>query len=167
MVAYCLQCQTQRCGIIAGILEYRGIHRAFSPKIVSMQRKEGRLVERTNDLLPGYVFFYTEEPLTNNEPLSGINGIVRCLGGKGLRPLENADHEFAMNLYKKDGVLGKMTALKEGQTVHMVDPLFESYAGTIIQLDCRKKRAKVQFRFDGQDRAVWVACEVLYAEKRE
>ncbi len=167
MFAYCLQCQTQRCGIIAELLEYKGIHRAFSPKIISRQRKEGQLIEHTDELLPGYVFFFTEKPLTNNEPLSGINGIVRCLGGNGLSPLANSDLDFALNLYKKDGVLGKVTALKEGQMVRMIDPLFEDYPGRIVQLDCRKQRAKVEFRFDEQDRTVWVACDVLFAERTD
>lgn len=43
MYAYCLFCRTQRCTRIAQLLEIKGVDRAFSPKILSKQRKQEEL----------------------------------------------------------------------------------------------------------------------------
>ena len=63
MYAYCLFCRTQRCTRIAQLLEIKGVERAFSPKILSKQRKQGKNYDRERDLLPGYVFIFNEERL--------------------------------------------------------------------------------------------------------
>jgi transcription antitermination factor NusG len=163
VVAYCLQCQTQRCRIIAELLEKKGALRAFSPKIISRQRKRGKLEDQAYDLLPGYVFVYTEQQLENFDLFSRIDGIIRRLDPENATGgLTGADFDFAMNLYRKNGIVGTVTVFKEGDTVRIDDPLFHDYNGTIIYIDHRKQRAKLQFHFDGKDRMVWVACDILY-----
>ena len=165
MFAYCLFCRTQRCHIIADLLEKKGADRAFSPQIVSRQRKQGRLEEHRHDLLPGYVFVYTEEEQKNRDLSQGIDGVVRWLrNDDGTTALTRADYSFAMDLYEKNGIVGALTVLKEGEKVRIKDSIFESYGGTIESIDHRKQRARVRFRFDGQERAVWVACDVLYKD---
>lgn len=166
MFAYCLQCQTQRCKTIAGLLEKHGVDRAFSPQIVSRHRKQGKIEEVMYDLLPGYVFAYSEHQLENFEVFSGIDGIIRFLGVSEGRTsgLQYSDYDFAMNMYQKNGVVGAITLLKEGDSVRMQDPLFEKHNGTISYIDHRKQRAKVQFHFDDKEWTVWVACDVLYKD---
>ena len=80
MFAYCLFCRTQRCSRIARLLEIRGVDRAFSPKILSKQRKEGVNVPVERDLLPGYVFLFNEERLMDFTVFAGIDGISRRVG---------------------------------------------------------------------------------------
>ena len=165
MFAYCLQCQTQRCQIIAELLEKKGVFRAFSPQIISRQRKNGKLEDHTYDLLPGYVFVYTEQQLENFGIFSQVDGIIRRLDSEpSIGGLTGPDLEFAMNLYRKNGVLGTVTVFKEGDTVRIDDPLFQGYCGTVIYIDHRKQRAKLQFHFDGKDWTIWVACDVLYQD---
>ena len=73
MYVYCLYCRTQRCARIAGLLEIRGVRKAFSPTILQKQRVEGRNVFRRRDLLPGYVFLFHDERLTGRETFAGID----------------------------------------------------------------------------------------------
>lgn len=166
MFVYCLQCQTQRCNIIADLLERDRVDRAFSPKIISRHRKKGKIEEAVYDLLPGYVFVYSEQQYEDFELFSGIDGIIRCLGATeyGTAGLQNSDYDFAMSLYQKNGVVGVVTLFKEGDSVRMKDPIFEKYDGTIVYIDHRKQRAKVQFHFDSKEWTIWVACDVLYRD---
>ena len=165
MVAYCLQCLTQKCDLIAELLEKNGAVRAFSPKVVSRQRKQGKNEERAYDMLPGYVFLYMEKPIEDHSVSQGVGGIVRWLGKEsGMGELTGTDLEFAMNLYQKDGVIGRTTIFKEGENVRVKDPLFENYHGAVVQIDHRKERAKIRFFFDGQERFIWLACDILYRD---
>ena len=80
MYVYCLFCRTQRCTRVARLLEIRGVQRAFSPKILSRQRKQGLNIDRERDLLPGYVFIFSDERLLDYKMFSGIDGVIRRVG---------------------------------------------------------------------------------------
>ena len=104
MYVYCLFCRTQRCSRIAQLLEIRGAARAFSPKILSKQRKQGQNYDRERDLLPGYVFIFSEERLVNYDMFAGIDGVIRRVGRTETGyELEGPDREFAFGLLEKDG----------------------------------------------------------------
>ena len=160
MYVYCLFCRTQRCARIAQLLEIRGVERAFSPKILSKQRIEGKNVPREWDLLPGYVFLFHGERLTEWDMFSGIDGIIRRVGKteKGYE-LEGADREFALGLYEKGGQVGAMKLVAVGETVRLADDLFDGSEGVVTKIDYRKERARVDFRFEGNACHTWVAIE--------
>ncbi len=166
MFAYCLQCQTHRCKVIADLLMKRGVSQAFAPQIISRQRKLGKMIERTYDMLPGYVFVFTEKQLETFELFSDLDGLIQCLGTEdyGTAGLQNADYGFAMNLYQRNGIIGAISLVKAGDCVCIRDPLFDSTTGTILAIDYRKQRAKILFRFHNQDWRVWVACDVVYQD---
>ena len=162
MYAYCLFCLTQRCRVVAKLMEIRGADRAFSPQIIRKQRKKGENVERRFDLLPGYVFIYNEEPLTDWRLFYGIDGVVRRVGIKDRGYiLEGPDRDFAMRLLEKDGVVGSMKACRVGDEVTLEDPLFSGCQGTITEIDYRKERAKVEFVFDRNSCSTWVSLEAV------
>ncbi|MBQ8136149.1 MAG: hypothetical protein IJ174_01825, partial [Clostridia bacterium] len=149
LTAYCLHCETQKCNKVADHLQNAGILRAFSPKILSRQRKQGKNIEHLYDLLPGYVFAYTEEPLKSLDLFFQTDGVIRCLGDSDkLQGLAYEDLAFALALYNMNGLIGSVSLLKEGDSIRIQDPLFDSYSGTIISIDHRKVRAKIQFKFD-------------------
>lgn len=160
MFAYCLFCRTQRCSRIARLLEIRGVDRAFSPKILSKQRKEGVNVPVERDLLPGYVFLFNEERLTDFAVFAGIDGVIRRVGRteQGYE-LEGPDRDFAFGLLEHGGEVGAMRMVKMGDTVKLEDPLFEGSEGVITKIDYRKERARVDFKFEGNDCHAWVAID--------
>ena len=160
MYVYCLFCRTQRCTRIARLMEIRGVERAFSPKILSKQRIEGKNVFKEHDLLPGYVFLFHEERIIEWDIFSGIDGIIRRVGRteKGYE-LEGADREFALGLYEKNGQVGAMKLVSVGETVRLADNLFDGSEGVVTKIDYRKERARVDFKFEGNACHTWVAIE--------
>ena len=168
MYAYCLYCQTQQCETIASVLQGREADRAFSPRILQRQRKEGRMLEIERALLPGYVFLYSATPLSDFWNIRRTNGVVRPLSyADGTYALLGPDYDFAMELYRREGRIGAMKVLKAGDTVRLADPLFEGYDGEVLEIDCRKQRAKIRFSFDHTQRTIWAACDVLFLPGEE
>ena len=169
MYAYCLFCETQRCKIIAYLLERYGIaKRAFSPQIIKRARVKGKNVDRPYDLLPGYVFLFSETPLEDFTPFYGIMGILRRVGDPEKRfALSAGDLDFAQNLLRKDGTVGQMTVFKVGDEVRLDDPLFNGVAGKITRIDYRKQRARVDYHFAGMDCFTWVAVDMIGNQVKE
>ena len=138
MYAYCLFCLTQRCRTIAKLMEIRGVDRAFSPQIMHRHRKKGENKRLMHDLLPGYVFLYNEERLTDYTLFCGMDGVIRRVGRRddGYE-LEGPDLDFAMKLLEKDGVVGGMSLCKVGEEVRLTDPLFIGCQGKVTEIDYR------------------------------
>lgn len=160
MYAYCLFCLTQRCRIIAKLMEIRGVDRAFSPQIINTYRKQGENKKRSRDLLPGYVFVYSEDRLTDYRLFYGMDGVIRRVGRRedGYE-LEGPDLDFAMQLLEKDGMVGAMKICREGDSVILEDPLFNGVQGRVTKIDWRKERARVDFVFEKNPCHVWVSLE--------
>ena len=162
LYAYCLFCRTQRCARIARLMEIRGVERAFSPKILSKYRKEGRNMDRERDLLPGYVFLFSEERIIDYAMFAGIDGVIRRVGRTETGyELEGPDREFAFGLLEKDGKVGALKMVAVGETVRLEDTLFDGSEGVITKIDYRKERARVDFRFEGNACHTWVAIDGL------
>ena len=158
--AYCLFCDTQRCRSVARLLELRGMQRAFSPQIVQRQRKQGRNLEKRYDLLPGYVFAFADVPFTGWAQTAGIEGLRRRLGrAEDLYALQGADREFALRLYQLGGVIDPVRAFRCGDKVTLADSLFSQAEGQIVEMDRRKARVKIMYRFHGADYFTWAACD--------
>ena len=160
MYAYCLFCVTQRCRVIAKLMEIRGVKRAFSPQIIRKQRKKGENLRKRFDLLPGYVFLYSEERLMDYTLFCGMDGVIRRVGKteKGYE-LGGPDYDFAMQLYEKDGLVKSMELYQDGNEVRLMDTLFDGCEGKIVKIDYKKERAKVEFVFDNNCSSTWVALE--------
>ncbi len=160
MFAYCLFCRTQRCERIARILEIKGLSRAFSPQILQRRRVKGENLKRYADLLPGYVFVFSEEQLTDYSVFFGIDGVIRRVGQPDeWYELQGADREFAFSLLDRGGVVGSMRVVNAGDEVVLEDPLFAGSSGKVTQIDYRKERARVDFVFRGNACHTWVSLE--------
>lgn len=166
MYAYCLFCITQRCKVIAKLMEIRGVQKAFSPQIVRKQRVKGVNEKRQYDLLPGYVFLFNEERLTDYTLFCGMDGVIRRVGKteKGYE-LAGSDYDFAMQLYEKDGLVGSMELYQNGNEVRLLNSLFDGCEGKIVKIDYKKERAKVEFVFDNVKREIWVSLEEIQCRR--
>ena len=162
MYVYCLFCQTQKAKYVVYALEARGFLRVFTPKIIRRQRVRGKNVDGLYDLLPGYVFVFSEEKLEDLRLLGGVTGVIRRLGSpEDQYALTGADRDFALNLDRKGGVVGQVTLFKVGDAVRLDDPLFNGCAGRITRIDHKKGRARVDYQFAGMSCHTWVACETV------
>ena len=168
MYVYCLFCRTQRCARIAQLMEIRGIKRAFSPRILQRKRVQGKNEIHYADLLPGYVFLFHEEKLTDFSVFFGIDGVIRKVGDADeWYELQGQDREFALQLLEKDGEVGSMQLLKIGQEVTLADPLFAGGRGKVTKIDYRKQRARVDFTFRGNECHTWVALEDVKQDRND
>ena len=166
MHVYCLFCRTQRCKVIAMLLEIRGIMRAFSLQVVRKQRRQGKNVEVLGDLLPGYIFLYSEQELLDYSAFSGIDGVIRRVGrAEEGYELSGPDREFALKLYEKDGLVGAVRAFRIGDTVELQDPLFRGCEGRLTKIDYRKERARVDFVFNNLKCHTWVTCDIVRTDE--
>ena len=160
MYAYCMFCVTQRCKVIAKLMEIRGAARAFSPQIVRRQRKQGKNEEVLYDLLPGYVFVYSEERMVDYQQFFGMDGVIRRVGRQETGyELAGSDLDFAMKLLEKDGLVGSMKTYKIGDQVVLEDPLFNGCQGKVTRIDNRKQRARVDFVFDKMNCHTWISLD--------
>ena len=153
--AYCLHCETQRCGTVAELIRRNYGYYSFSPQIIQRKWVKGIPTEEKHDWLPGYVFVYTDEPI---HPRFDIDGIIRCLG-KG--ELTGQDLLFAEMLYQKKGVMGSIALIQAGDQCIITDPSWDNLQGRVIKMDRGRKRCCVEFEFDGVRRTIWVGFDML------
>ena len=155
MHAYCLFCETQKCAGIARQIERRYGFRCISPEIIQRKWVKGVPCEQRHDWLPGYIFLYTEAPVTEN---FWMPGMIRWLGGG---ELQNEDAVFADMLYRKNGVLGTVRLAELGDRCTIDDPQWNGISGTIVRMDRGRKRCCVEFLFDSVKRTVWLGYELV------
>ncbi len=162
MHVYCLFCQTQRAKRIAELLKNRGWGQAFTPMIICRHRVQGKLLDKPYDLLPGYVFLFTEEPVMDFSDFRKINGVGHLLGRREEQfEITGSDREFALSLLKVNGLVNPMTLVHEGGKVKLLNPLFEYSHGVITEIEYKKQRAKVEFLFAEERWITWVAVNEL------
>ena len=155
MYAYCLFCETQKCTTIAALIERTmGVH-CFSPTIIQRKWVKGVCEEKQHLWLPGYVFLYSEKPLT--DPIR-FPGVLRTLGNG---ELQGEDLAFANMLYEHKGIMGIIHLAEVGQYCTVDDPLWQKMKGKVIKIDKGRKRCCVEFCFDNIQRTVWLGYELV------
>lgn len=154
MHAYCLFCETQRCGQIATIIEKDFGFQCIFPQIVQRKWIKGKPTEEMHDWLPGYLFLYAEKPMLS---MPRVTGIIRCLGNG---ELTGKDLEFARMLQQREGIMGSVSLIQEGSRCKIRDMAWSELQGEVIKMDRERKRCCIQFVFDNTVRKVWVGYEI-------
>ena len=158
---YCIFCETRRCRAVANKLQEKFVDIAFSPQIVKRQRKAGKNIDMLYDLLPGYVFAYSNTELSNISVLR-VDGVIRILGSSDNGYcLTGADKDFANGLLEREGRVDIIKAIRVGDIVFLEDELFYGQKGKILEIDYRKQRAKIEFSFMNTTCYSWVACDII------
>ena len=153
--AYCLFCETQKCKTIATLIERSyGIH-CISPEIIQRKWTKGICEEKRHPWLPGYIFLYSKETITET---IRIPGIIRRLGDGELK---NEDLAFANMLMEHDGVIGTVQLIEVGDRCVIHDPLWQQTEGRVIKIDRGRKRCCVAFTFDQVRRTVWLGYTMI------
>ncbi len=158
MHVYCLFCETQRCRQIAAILDRNYGYRCIYPQIIQRKWVKGIPTEVRHDWLPGYVFLYSEEPVRTR---LNISGIIRMLGNS---ELEGQDLAFAEMIHVRQGVLGNVSLLQEGDRCRVADSAWKEILGKVVKMDSGRKRCCIEFEFDGVKRTAWVGYEMVRQE---
>lgn len=168
MHCYCIYCTTQKCNYVAEALTAMGIGRAITPKILQRKWIGGKAHEEIHEYLPGYVFLYTETPPADFSQIRTMTDVHRLLGNKDDRyELCGADRAFAEMLYASDGTIGFFPAYEQGDRVRLDSSLLEGVEGVITRLDRAKKRAEIEFDFDGKKQRVWCGIELIASGRKD
>ena len=167
MYSYCIFCTTVKCEMIASAIRQKFGYTAFSPRIVQRRWVKGECLEEIKPYLPGYVFVYSEKPLTEFREIRMMEGVGRYLGQRdeGYQ-LKGNDRSFAEMLYAQNGTIGIMKTYREGDRVRLAKSMLGDFKGEIIKLDKRKGRALLQYDFDGNSYKVWVGYELIEDDRK-
>lgn len=164
MFVYCFFCQTNKCNQIVSLLKNNAIiHKAIYPQVVQRQRKKGENYERIFDLLPGYIFVYTNENIVDSlVEITRINGVIRCIGNsENDFILTGGDYTFAINLYKKNGIINNISLQNKNNKLKIIDPMFSQMNAEVSKVDYKKGRARIEYDFVGRKCYTWVSIEML------
>lgn len=161
MPAYCLFCETQKCSIIARLIERCWGIPCISPQIIQRKWVKGTAQEVHHFMLPGYIFLYPEKSLEKN---IRIPGVIRTLGNG---ELQDTDLAFANMLREHNGVIGTIHLVEEGDRCTVNDPLWQKMEGRVIKVDRGRKRCCVEFAFDNLQRTIWLGYDIIQMVRRE
>ena len=166
LYCYCLFCNTQKADSIAELIRQTGAVRALSPRIVQRKWVKGKTMEVEHSYLPGYVFLYADHPVEEFHRIYHIPGVLRVLGNRddGYQ-LIGQDLAFARMLAGMNGVIGILKAFQEGDVVKLDREVFGDFEGKIIKFDRGRKRAQIEFDFDGRKQNVWCGVDMIRTDK--
>jgi transcription antitermination factor NusG len=118
------------------------------------------MVDIERDLLPGYIFVYSERKIENYMEVRAVSGVIRILSNtNGSYELAGSDKMFAMMLYDNDGCLGKTPVYEEGSIIKLKQGSFLGMHAQILKVDRRNKRMKVEIPFTSMRLKTWVEYE--------
>ena len=162
MYSYCLFCETLKCVSIKRKIEQFSDSRVIQPKVVQHTWSGGRLLDRENDLLPGYLFLYSKKRLEEFYPFRRLDGVLRILGNReNGYALSGSDEHFALTLLSLDGVIGKTPVYEEGQRIHLADRAFAGIEAKILKVNRRNKRLQIELPFADALVKTWIEYEMV------
>lgn len=162
MRSYCLYCKSGSEQTVADRLNALGSDLvAIAPRRIVQEKRKNQWERRDLALLPGYVFLFCEDEATLPFRLK-VTDMYRLLQYEtGLKELLHEDREYALWIYRNHGNIAPSRILADGDTIKVVEgPLMES-SGKIVRIDRHKRRALVEFDFDGQKRTISLAAECI------
>jgi transcription antitermination factor NusG len=160
--AYCIFCETVKCGYVAKTAMLKLGCTAISPKRIQHTWSDGKMVDIERSLLPGYVFLYSEGAPLDIAAVRSIHGVVRCLcSTDGQFELAGNDEQFALMLLEKDGVIGKTRVYEEGQMIRICRGVYKGIETRILKVNRQKKRMLIEIPFANMSVRTWVEYEIV------
>lgn len=160
--AYCVMCRTgsEHLAVQSINQSYSDVT-ALAPLKTIPEKHRGQWQSRDQILLPGYIFIYTDGELPH-DLRQKTNHLYKVLQyERGIRALTGSDADYAMWVFKHHGKIELSTVLVEGGQIKVVSGPLLDFEGKIVKLDKHKRRAWVEFDFDGQKKTVCVGAECL------
>lgn len=162
MRAYCLFCETAKCNYVANTIRQELGCTAISPKQIQHTWSKGRMVDIEHDLLPGYVFLYTDDGPLDVRRARSVQGVIRCLCTDDRRyELTGSDEQFARMLLSVHGVLGKTRVYEEGQLIRICKGAFEGLETRIVKVNRQKRRMQIEIPFANTLIKTWVEYDIV------
>lgn len=160
--AYCLFCRTgDEQKIAAAVNERFPQLQAMTPLRILAEKRQGKWEDRTLTLLPGYVFVYADDELPYDLRYKTHNLYKVLHYERGIRALTGPDADYAGWLFRHRGRIGTSKVLEVGSRIEIVDGPLKDFGGKIVKLDKHKRRAWIEFDFEGSKRTVSISADCL------
>ena len=161
MFTYCLFCRSEKCDAIAEAINRLGVCEAIYPKQIQHIRKQGMPMDIEHNMLPGYVFLYSEDEL-DIYTIRKTPGVLKSLGDQdtGFR-LMGGDEQFALMLRQRGGVIGKTQVYAEGDRIRLKEGSFAGVEAEILKVNRRNTRMQIRLTFAGNPVCPWVEYEIV------
>ena len=163
----CAFCLTGNEKSVAWKIEHQGLGRVLIPQKVKPFRVNGQWIDKTELLMPGYLFVFSDEKYPFGT-LKKVDGVVRVLtyGEKDEEGyLTGNDLDFAAWLERENGLIGKLDAIQEGDFVRITDGALQEMQGKVIAMNRHRHSVQVEVTLFNATRTVWLGYEVV--EKQE
>ncbi|MHB1484068.1 MAG: transcription termination/antitermination NusG family protein [Saccharofermentanales bacterium] len=164
--SYCIFCKSGSEQAVAKVINafHEGM-KAIAPQRIIHEKRRCKWEQHSLALLPGYVFLYTDNPMLDNYMQINITDMYKILQYEtGLKELVHEDYEYAMWIYRNHGDISPSKVLADGDDIHVIDgPLLDCH-GKILRIDKHKRRALVEFIFDGQKRVISLGADCVRKE---
>lgn len=136
--------------------EKKGIRTKFHEIIVPVENvteiKKGKKVTSEKKIFPGYILVKMELDDSSWNLVKNIPRVAGFLGGSG-KPVPIPEREVQQVLNKvKEGAVAKELELtyEVGETVKIIDGAFQTFNGTVDDVDIEKKRLKISVSIFGR-----------------
>ena len=163
MYTYCLFCNESKCEDLVKALQKRLDCRAVYPKKNQLIFKQQQHVTIQKPIFPGYIFLYRETPIDFQKFY--MDGVTSILNAAEKEPsLKGNDHDFAMMILKKNGLIGKIKVIEKDSRLYITENEFENVDVTIQKIDRRKHLMLMVLIFDGSPIKIWAEYEIVDQE---
>lgn len=165
----CVFCLTGNEKSVAQRIENMGLGQVIIPRKVKPFRVNGQWIDKTELLMPGYLFILSDEAYPFSE-LRALDGVIRVLTyGENDQEgyLTGRDLLFAEWLQKEDGLIGKLDAIQEGDFVRIMDGALQDIHGKVVSMNRRRHTVQVEVTLFGAQRTVWLGYEVVEKQKTQ
>ena len=141
---------------------YETDYKLLVPKRKLPEKRDGVYVEVLRIMFPGYVLVESEEIQEFAEISQKCKGIFRFLQSED-EFQEVRLEEISAIVYMTDeaGVIGTSEVIAEGGFIEVVSGPLKGYEGRIKKIDKYRRRAKVEFLFEGGRHLIDLGINVL------
>lgn len=166
---YVIQVLTGReewiCGNIKQMLDPLLYEHCFVPLREKAYKKEGKYINITKPLFPGYLFLITDHIDQVNAGLWKVAQFTRVLGtGNSFVPLEEEDVKVFRSLTDKAFNVSLSKGFIVGNEITITEGPLQGQEGRIRKIDRHKRIAIIEVSFLGKGTKVRVPLEII--EKR-
>jgi len=121
--------------------------------VSEVKKGQQRIVERK--VWPGYVIIQMEINDDSWQYIKSFDGVIGFLGGEKPVPLSNEEVQTILSeLENKQGGLVHRHDIRAGDKVKIVDGVFETFTGTVVDSDANKGKLNVLVSIFGRETKV-------------
>ena len=159
---YCLFCKGGEEGRVMEMLRQQGAI-PLAPLVVKPQQGHKELKRAHARLLPGYVFFESEEK-PNWEDILRFSSVLKALQYEdGVRALRNEDLDFVLWLRKYEGLIDVSQVVKVGTKIAFVSGPLMGMEAKVLQVNKSRRQVQVSVGEEGAlFHAIW--CTIEYVQ---